>query len=265
MSFSSEVKEELRSVVPKRDHCRTAEAAGRVLYAPQRTQSCFTSSEKAFKITVSKEEEIAAILKRDCCRRAFLRGAYLSAGTVSTPEKYYRLEFVCPSPKDAERILNILTSFDLTARITKRKNTTVLYLKEGEQIVYLLGLMGANRSLLELESIRVVREMRGAVNRKVNCETANLQKTVQASMNQLEDIRTIKRKKEYSTLSPSLREIAEVRMANPEVPLSELGGLLHPPVGKSGVNHRIRRIHQIAEEIRKKETGVKKKEGKSND
>ena len=190
------------------------------------------------------------LLSMECCRRAFLRGAFLAGGSVSTPEKYYHLEIVCPDEASAERVRETMRSLDLEAKAVLRKGSHVVYLKEVEQIVRMLGLMGANISLLEFENIRIVREMRGAVNRKVNCETANLRKTVQASVRQTEDIEYLERHIGFERLPDTLRSMAEVRLRYPDAPLGELGGYLQPPVGKSGVNHRLRKLQELAAQLR---------------
>ena len=190
------------------------------------------------------------LLSMECCRRAFLRGAFLAGGSVSTPEKYYHLEIVCPDSAAADKVCAAMRSLDLEAKIVIRKGSHVVYLKEVEQIVRMLGLTGASISLLEFENIRIVREMRGAVNRKVNCETANLQKTVRASMRQIEDIEFLKSHAGFEDLPDTLRQMAEVRLEHPEAPLGELGNYLQPPVGKSGVNHRLRKLQELAAEYR---------------
>lgn len=140
--------------------------------------------------------------------------------------------------------------FDLEARIVKRKKYYVVYLKEGDGIVDVLNIMEAHNALMELENIRIIKDMRNAVNRKVNCETANIHKTVNAAVKQIEDIRYIRDTIGFSELSEGLAQMAEVRLANPDASLKELGQLLVPQVGKSGVNHRLRKLGEIAEELK---------------
>lgn len=190
------------------------------------------------------------ILQNDCCRRAFLRGAYLAAGSMSDPRKGYHFEIACTGPEKAQQLKEVMASFGAEARIVLRKKYYVLYVKEGDQIVDILNLMAAHVSLLELENIRILKGMREAVNRQVNCETANISKTTSAAFGQLHDIQLIQQKMGLENLPPLLREIAEARLAWPDVSLKELGSLLDPPVGKSGVNHRLRRLKALADSLR---------------
>lgn len=189
-------------------------------------------------------------VKNDCCRRAFIRGAFLTSGSMSDPEKFYHFELVCQTERKAEFIQSILTGFSFDARIVQRKKYYVVYIKEGEQIVDLLNIMMAHRALLNLENVRILKEVRNSVNRQVNCETANLNRTVSAAVKQLDDINYIRDTVGLDSLSESLMEIAVLRAENTEVSLKELGQMLTPPVGKSGVNHRLRKISEIADELR---------------
>lgn len=190
------------------------------------------------------------LLKQNCCRRAFIRGAFLAAGSVSDPNKSYHFEIVCNGQEKAEQLQSILTEYEIDAKIVMRKKHYVVYVKEGSQIVELLGLTGAHVSLMELENVRIVKEMRNSVNRKVNCETANLNKTVSAAVRQVDDIRYIEKTIGFQELSEGLEEIARLRLAHPEASLKELGDLLSPPVGKSGVNHRLRKLSLLADKLR---------------
>ena len=188
-----------------------------------------------------------------CCKRAYLRGAYLAAGTISDPNRYYHLEIVCPDAYASEKVRDIMNGFGLTARIVERKGLRVVYLKEADQIAEMLRLIGANRTLMDFENIRIMREMRGSVNRQVNCETANLRKTADAAVRQIEDIRYLRDRGMFGRLSPALLRAAEIRLDHPEASLSELGSLMNPPVGKSGVNHRLRKLQEMAAELRLKD------------
>ncbi len=191
------------------------------------------------------------IVQRECCKRAFLRGTFLVAGSISDPEKSYHLEIVCITKERAEQIQALLNDFELDARIVVRKKYYVVYLKEGSQIVELLGLMGAGLSLMKLENIRIRKEISNNINRKVNCETANISKTVSASVKQTEDIKYIETHMGFSQLTESLAQTAMIRLKYPEATLKELGEMMDPPVGKSGINHRLRKLSTIAEELRK--------------
>ena len=190
------------------------------------------------------------VLQNACCRRAFIRGAFLAAGSISAPEKFYHFEIGCPTEPKAEQLKNIIATFDIEAKIVPRKKYYVVYIKEGSQIVDILNVMEAPVSLMELENIRIVKEMRGSVNRQVNCETANINKTVSAAVKQIEDIRFIQSVAGLSGLPESLQEMARIRLERPEATLKELGEALEPPVGKSGVNHRLRKLSLVAEELR---------------
>ncbi len=190
------------------------------------------------------------VIMNQCCKRAFIRGAYLATGSISDPEKFYHFEIVCSTMKKAEQLQKIIVSFQIDAKIVERKKHFVVYIKEGSGIVEILNVMEAHVSLMELENVRILKEMRNSVNRKVNCETANINKTVSAAIKQIDDIRYIKETIGLSKLSDGLEEMALVRLENPEASLKELGMLLEPPVGKSGVNHRLRKLSDIAEGLR---------------
>lgn len=190
------------------------------------------------------------LLKQNCCKRAFIRGAFLAVGSVSNPQKSYHFEQVCNSREKAVQLQELLKEYQIDAKIVERKNHFVVYVKEGSQIVDLLGLMGAHVSLMQLENVRIVKEISNSVNRKVNCETANLNKTVSAAVHQIEDIQYIEERVGLGRLSDSLQEMARLRLEYPDASLKELGSLLDPPVGKSGVNHRLRKLGMIAENLR---------------
>lgn len=190
------------------------------------------------------------VVQKNCCKRAFVRGAFLAAGSISAPEKFYHLEIVCTTMDKADKLREIIADLSVEAKVVSRKKYFVVYIKEGAQIVDLLALMEANISLMNLENIRIFKEVRNNVNRKVNCETANISKTVSASVKQIEDIKYIKATAGLSELTEGLKEIAILRLDYPESTLKELGMMLTPQVGKSGVNHRLRKLSSIAEELR---------------
>ncbi|GAA0078993.1 DNA-binding protein WhiA [Clostridium sp. CTA-5] len=183
-------------------------------------------------------------------KRAYIRGAFIGGGSISNPERTYHLEFVTHSEEYAIDLKDLINTFNLNSKVIQRKSSFIIYIKEGEQIVDLLNIIGAHTSLLELENIRIMKEMRNNVNRLVNCETANLSKTVNAAVRQVESIRLIQNKIGLQRLPKNLREVAELRLNYPEESLKELGEMLDPPVGKSGINHRLRKIEKIAEELR---------------
>lgn len=190
------------------------------------------------------------IIRKRCCRRSYIRGSFLGGGSISNPEKTYHLEMVTNNRDHAEDLSEIINSFDLNSKIVLRKDNYIVYLKEGEHIVDMLNIMGAHQALLKLEDVRVLKDVRNNINRLVNCETANLSKTISASLRQINDIRFIEANMGLNKLPKNLREVANLRLDNPDASLKELGMMLPSPVGKSGINHRFRRIGEVAEELR---------------
>ena len=286
MSFSSDVKKELLGQVPRSRHCQLAELAGIINMdgAIDKDTGCLVLEsenelvihkyevlmKKAFSVdagsplTQGDTKRIMSALKLEkpgyaadglilmqtCCKRAYLRGVFMAAGSISNPQKSYHFEIVCKSSSQAEQIQEILKGFDTDAKIVGRKSHYVVYLKEGSNIVDCLNVMEAYVSLMNLENVRILKEMRNSVNRKVNCETANIKKTVNAAVKQIEDIELIRDKTGLEKLPDVLKETARVRLEYPEATLKELGGYFDPPVGKSGVNHRLKKLSAIAEELR---------------
>ena len=278
MSFSAEVKEELQKQVGKSRLCQIAELAAMIAFDGIGIENHLLNEKyqalvgelfpgekdvaewrilELVKMWDEKQQkpEINStvnglLLQQVCCRRAFLRGAFLAGGSISDPNKSYHFEIVCKTLEQAEQLRDIINSFAMEAKIVERKKHQVVYLKEGAQIVDMLNIMEAHVALMNLENVRILKEMRNSVNRKVNCETANISKTVNAAVKQLEDIVFIRDKAGLDSLPDNLREIALLRLENPDAPLKELGTFLDPPVGKSGVNHRLRRISEIAETLR---------------
>lgn len=190
------------------------------------------------------------VVQNSCCKRAFIRGAFLAAGSISNPEKSYHIEIVCAARSKAEQVKQLINSFGLESKVIERKKSYVVYLKEGSQIVDLLNIMEAPVALMELENVRILKEMRNSVNRMVNCETANINKTVSAAVKQTEDIQYIQNTIGLKKLPEGLQEIAELRLTYPNATLKELGDLLTVPLGKSGVNHRLRKLSEIAEKLK---------------
>lgn len=190
------------------------------------------------------------VTQQSCCKRAFIRGAFLSSGSISDPEKGYHFEIVFPDEKKAQQLQEIIRSFRIDAKIVLRKKSYVVYVKEGAQIVDILAIMEANVALMNLENIRILKDMRNSVNRKVNCETANINKTVNAAVKQMEDIKLVERTVGFQSLNEGLAQIAKLRLEYPEATLKELGMMLSPQVGKSGVNHRLRKLSALADDLR---------------
>ena len=287
MSFSYEVKEELAKHTNIARHCRVAELSAILHFCGQygkdrdgafyvgfQTENestvtkAFTLLKKAFNIEAdcaADEETLEllfetvgdlsqpvdeALLRNTCCKRAFLRGAFLGVGSMTDPEKGYHLKFVCTEEAKALQLQEIIRGFGLDAKIILRKKYYVVYIKESESIVELLNIMEAPMALMNLENLRILKGMRNSINRKVNCEAANITKTVNAATRQIEDIEYLRDHYGLANLQPALRQMAEVRLEYPEATLKELGELLDPQVGKSGVNHRLRKLSELAEKIR---------------
>lgn len=190
-----------------------------------------------------------SILKRTCCRRAYLRGAFLGGGSVNKPEGDYHLELVTASPEFAANLLKLMKLQHLPAGLTERKNDYVVYLKDGDAISAFLSLIGAHQAVMKFENVRVVKDMRNQVNRLVNCETANLQKTVNAAGRQLDAIRIIEASIGLDALPRSLQDTARLRLELPEATLQELVDASDGKPGKSGMNHRLRKLEEIAVEL----------------
>ena len=196
------------------------------------------------------------IVQQVCCRRAFLRGTFQASGSMSDPNKAYHFEIVCSTEEMAHQICDLICSFSIDAKIVLRKKSYVVYLKEGAQIVDFLNVIGAHMALMEFENVRIVKEVRNSVNRQVNCETANITKIVNTAARQIEDIKYIQCNMGFGTLSDGLREIAELRLEYPDSSLQELGKMLDNPISKSGVNHRLKKLSNIANELRQEKEGI---------
>lgn len=186
------------------------------------------------------------LVRRDCCAIAYLRGAFLGGGFVADPHGDFHFELTAESEQMAEDLTGLMARFEIPAKVSKRRGLYATYLKGAEPIVTFLALVGAHRALLRTEDVRIVKSMRNDVNRLVNAETANLAKTAEASAAQLEAIRTIAETRGLGSLPPALRDFAELRLAHPDASLRELGELADPPLSKSAVYHRVRRIEEIA-------------------
>ncbi len=278
MSFSSTVKEELAERIGTARHCRLAELsaiytaqegtlAGDVLVLKREpalaVRKFFTILTKTYTIDADqiadgeikgKREELREIrdtltrptVMSACCRRAYLRGVFLCTGSINDPSKSYHLEMACRDHSQAETVIRFLTEEEIRAGMTERSGRHVVYVKGSDRIVELLGLMEAGRALLKMENERVVRDVRGNVNRRVNLETANISKAADASARQIEAIRFLEKHGGTEDLPASLHEMAGIRIRHPEATLEELGSYFHTPVGKSGVNHRLRRLIEAA-------------------
>lgn len=202
------------------------------------------------KVLATEKEELKNVqIEGEIEEKALVRGTFLGSGSINNPERTYHLEITFKRKEDATVILKILEKHDIYFKLLKKTSSYSIYSKDGEEISKFLAFIGASSSVLKFEDIRVYRDMRNNVNRLVNCETANLSKTVQASVKQIEAIKKIKEKGKFDMLSDSLKEMAELRVNYPEASLIELGKMAMPEVGKSGVNYRLKAIVKIAEEI----------------
>ena len=269
MSFSSEVKQELSSInTYSKSNLIEAELIGYLMSANIKEENekieFITENEFnieriykiLFKLKIEYEPEtrrktfVAKInkpnlrniedLETEEEKKALIRGIFLGSGSINDPTKKYHLEILSKNKDVAQYIQNILKSFNIKAKILEMNNT--IYIKEGEEISKFLAFIGAQKAVLKYEEIRVMREIRNNVNRQVNCETANLNKTISASVMQIEAINYLKKVKKYEELPTGLQEIAELRLEYPEMSLKDLGSLLEKPLGKSGVNHRLKKI-----------------------
>ena len=190
------------------------------------------------------------LIRTKCCKKAYLRGVFLGAGTITDPEKSYHIEFVCMTQTLANDVKKLINSFvDLHAKQIERKKHFVVYVKESEQIVDILNILQAHGQLLKFEDTRIIKETRNRTNRILNCDSANLDKTLNAAEKQLAAIHKIEEKKGLDFLNPKLRAVAELRIENPEATLQELADMMDPPMKKSGINHRIKKIEEIADTL----------------
>lgn len=192
-----------------------------------------------------------ANIKNDDIKRNIIKGAFLGAGSVADPAKNYHLEINFGDKKNAEYIINLCKFYNIDLKIIEVDSKFVLYLKDSEQISNFLACIGANKAVLKFEDIRIYKEMKNNVNRIVNMETANLNKTVDAAILQIEDIKFIKSKNKFEDMSEELQEVAMIRLEHPEASLKEIGNMLDIPLSKSGINHRFKKIHDFAEELKK--------------
>ena len=179
-------------------------------------------------------------------KKAIIRGTFMGAGSINNPEREYHLEMEVTNEQNMNTVLDLLSEFGIKAKYMEAKNKYYIYLKEGEEISKFLALIGAAKAVMKFEDIRIQKEMRGKVNRLVNCETANLNKTINASIEQIAAIRKLQENGEFKKLDDNLKEIALLRLENPDMSLIELGKKLKVPIGKSGVNYRLKKIMEIA-------------------
>ena len=276
-SYSAEVKKELSEInnLSKKELVK-AELYGYLL--TNKSQSFTTQSEyninrygklltnigiNDFDISISgknyiikTKKEIKNTVKIESLeeKKAVVRGAFMGAGTISKPNKKYHLEIVFDDEQSANYVKQIIEEQNVISKIINREKKSILYIEDGEMISEFLAFIGANKSVLDFENERVLKNVRNNVNRLVNCETANLSKTVSSSVKQIEDIKYIKSKKKFNNLSEKEQEIANIRLKNSNMSLQNLGKLTNPPISKSGVKHRLENIQNYATELRKKKS-----------
>ena len=293
MSFSGKVREELSENISQARHCRIAELAAFIgmcgtvsidsfdryhikIHSENIVvaRKVFTLLKKTFNIRTDisvkrnvKRESVSylvvikshedALRVLQATKMIGEQQVFQAAGSMSDPNKSYHFEIVCTISEIAEQIRSVICSFGLDAKIVRRKKSYVVYLKEGSQIVDILNVMEAHVALMELENVRILKEMRNSVNRKVNCETANINKTVSAAVKQVEDITYLRDMIGFENMPDNLVEAAYARLDHPDATLKELGESLTPPVGKSGINHRLRKLSEMAESLRQKQGGLR--------
>lgn len=274
MSFSANVKEELSKInIFSNADVVKAEMYGYLLttntsenkikflteneYNINRLNKLLNKLKINYKIKMQGKNYLILINKKDMelenidfekeeVEKGLVRGAFLGGGSITEPNNRYHLEIRLNTANAREKLIKIINKFHINVKILDRKYSYSIYIKDGEEISKFLALIGANNAVLKYEDIRVLKETKNNVNRKVNCETANLNKTVNAAFNQIQAIEKIKKEKKWNKLTPNLQEIATLRIENPEATLEELGKMLSEPIGKSGVNHRLKKIMEIA-------------------
>lgn len=287
MSFSSEVRKTLCDVDLECSYCSFAELSGIISFTGQLNSDILRfvtekkyiakritddiyicTGEKAgvfgtttLKIEISDLDILTKIrndtaltsqdfeetLENECCRRSYIRGAFLGGGCVLNPDRNYHLEFDTKYKISAERLYNIMSSCGVVPKITYRKGHYLVYLKGSDDIAEVLGLMGASMGALKFYTTQMEKDVRNSINRQINCEVANQKKTSKAASRQLFAIKKIRKKSAMQKLPDVLQEIAVLREKYPDVSLKELGEMLSPPLGKSGVNHRLNRIIEFAD------------------
>lgn len=200
------------------------------------------------KSEISLKEDVVEQEDKECLR-AIIKGLFLGSGSINNPENKYHLEIVLNQEENLEDSIKILEKLRIRSKKMTTKNKYSIYIKEGEEISKFLALIGANKAVMRFEEIRVKKEMKGKVNRLVNCETANLNKTLNASIEQIAAIKKLQKTGEFNKLNANLKEIAKLRLENPDMSLTDLGKMLKEPIGKSGVNYRLKKIIEIANEL----------------
>jgi DNA-binding protein WhiA len=193
------------------------------------------------------------LLESDCCRKSYIRALFVSSGSITTPEKTYHLEITVDWAEYADALVELLRTYHVEFKVSQRKGKWVLYLKDAEEIIQFLSILEAHSAILEMENVRVIKDVRNQINRLVNCETANLSKSAYASTEQIADIRLIEERIGLFNLPQGLQETAMLRLEYPYMNMRELADMHSPPISKSGVNHRLRRLKEMAKELQRQE------------
>ena len=281
MSFSSDIKDIICKTEYQCPGCMRAELAGFFVFPDRLSKGVvkyrFPSKHAELRIAQaifeefgSKQETVEgrgviheaqrlraslsdADVINECCKTAYIRGAFLSSGSVSNPEKDYHLEFTTRSGEEAEFLTRILKEYEFRPKVTERKSKKVIYIKESSQIADIIGYMTGGRAGLEIMSIQIEKELKSSTQRRVNCDSANLSKQAAASAKQIAAIRKIKAARKWSAMPEVLREIGELRIKYPDVSIEALGKMTKQEIGKSGVNHRLKRIIEYADLLQEKE------------
>ena len=242
MSFSLLVKQELNELDNKEQCCILAEETGKALM-----EGRLDKENKEDKKYIGKYFKKNA---KPCCRKAFLRGIFLSAGFINDPQKSYQMEITFSDKQTAKKTENLMKSMDLNAKNSTRRNHSIVYLKDRDSISDFLNIIGAHKSLMEFENARILKEYGNYINRTSNCEMANMDKSIATAIRQKKAIDKIRKSKGLDFLAPKLKEAAVIRMEQPEdVSIQQMAEMLEPPISKSGFNHRLKKIEEIADMI----------------
>lgn len=267
MSFCQNIKTEAEEIIPIAKHCRIAEVVAFDMFATKKSvDKIYCSVIKSLtdslnekdlrKISLAPQmglkEFSEAFIGKTCCKRSFLRGAFLACGLMNDPEKGYRLEFSSEERSNLDIISEALSEFDISGGISVRKGRFVLFFSEAERISDILNIIETHKSLMDFENARILRDYRNLINRQVNCETSNLKKTALASEKQITAIDLLLENGLLDKDMDDLKEIADLRKEHPEMSLADLGKLCSPPIGRSGVNHRMDKILRLYEEFKEK-------------
>lgn len=257
VSFTSEIKDELCHLEIKNKCCAESELEAITSYGKlnSRHELKFIDERILYLTKKANSNKLNCLNKEtksgECCRRAFLRGFFIIAGTISDPKKAAHLDISFIDLSHASLCLNLINDYKLNSKAGKRKNHQIVYIKDANCISDFLNIIGAHKGLLKYENERVIKELRNNVNRQVNCESANMQKIADVSFRQTQAINSIREAGRFEFMPENLRKVAIIREENPEISLTEIGLMLEPQLSKAGVSHRLKAIENFAKEIKK--------------